>query len=112
MIGVVLTALPLPFIAVRPTLAEIPLLVGVGLSGAAAQWLLTLAFRNAKAAIITVFNYSSIVWATLFGWMIWNEWPLPTVIVGATIVIASNILMIWRESRLDRISDARFRAKL
>jgi len=87
-------------------------LVGVGLSGAAAQWLLTFAFRNAKAAIITVFNYSSIVWATLFGWMIWNEWPLPAVMLGAAIVIASNILMIWRESRLDRISDARFRAKL
>lgn len=111
-VGLFLTALPLPFIAVRPTLAEIPLLIGVGLSGAAAQWLLTLAFRNAKAAIITVFNYSSIVWATLFGWMIWNEWPLPTVMAGAAVVIASNILMIWRESRLGRISDARFRAKL
>jgi len=111
-IGVFLTALPLPFIAVRPTLAEVPLLVGIGLSGAAAQWLLSYAFRNAKVAVVTVFNYSSIVWATLFGWMIWNEWPLPTVIMGAAIVIASNILMIWRESRLGRVSDARFRAKL
>ena len=111
-IGVFLTALPLPFIAVRPTMAEVPLLIGIGLSGAAAQWLLSFAFRNAKVAIVTVFNYSSIVWATLFGWMIWNEWPLPTVITGAAIVIASNILMIWRESRLGRVSDARYRAKL
>jgi len=111
-IGVFLTALPLPFIAVRPTLAEVPLLIGVGLSGAGAQWLLSVAFRNAKAAVVTVFNYSSIVWATLFGWMIWGEWPLPTVMTGAAIVIASNILMIWRESRLGRVSDDRFRAKL
>lgn len=111
-IGVFLTALPLPFIAVKPTMAEVPLLIGVGLSGAGAQWLLSIAFRNARAAIVTVFNYSSIVWATLFGWMIWNEWPLPAVMAGGAIVIASNILMIWRESRLGRISDARFRAKL
>jgi drug/metabolite transporter (DMT)-like permease len=111
-IGVFLTALPLPFIAVRPTLDEVPLLMGVGLSGAGAQWLLSVAFRNAKAAVVTVFNYSSIVWATLFGWMIWGEWPLPTVMAGASVVIASNILMIWRESRLGRVSDARFRAKL
>jgi len=111
-IGVFLTALPLPFIAVRPTLAEVPLLIGVGLSGAGAQWLLSIAFRNAKAAIVTVFNYSSIVWATLFGWLIWGDWPLPAVMTGAAVVIASNILMIWRESRLGRISDARFRAKL
>jgi len=111
-IGVFLTALPLPFIAVRPTADEIPLLLGVGLSGAGAQWLLSVAFRNARAAIVTVFNYSSIVWATLFGWLIWGDWPLPTVMAGAAIVIASNILMIWRESRLGRISEARFRAKL
>ena len=111
-IGTFLTALMLPFVAVRPTMAEIPLLLGVGLSGAAAQWLISTAFRNARAAIVTVFNYSSIVWATLIGWMIWSEWPLPTVIAGSAVVIASNILMIWRESRLGRISDARFRAEL
>lgn len=111
-IGTFLTALPLPFIAVRPTMAEVPLLIGVGLSGTAAQWLLSVAFRNARAAIATVFNYSSIVWATLIGWMIWGEFPLPAVIAGAAIVIASNILMIWRESRLGRVSEARFRAKL
>ena len=89
----------MPFIAVTPTLAELPLLIGVGLSGAAAQWLLTVAYSNARAAVVTVFNYSSIVWATLFGWLIWNDWPLPAVIIGAVIVIASNLLIIWRESR-------------
>lgn len=111
-VGTFLTALPLPFIAVRPTLAEVPLLIGVGLSGTAAQWLLSISFRNARAAIVTVFNYSSIVWATLFGWMIWNEWPLPAVMAGGAIVIASNILIIWRESRVRKLSDARLRAKL
>jgi drug/metabolite transporter (DMT)-like permease len=111
-VGTFLTALPLPFIAVRPTLSEVPLLIGVGLSGSAAQWLLSIAFRNARAAIVTVFNYSGIVWATLFGWMIWNEWPLPAVMAGAAVVIASNLLIVWRESRLKRLSDARFTAKL
>lgn len=110
-IGIFLAALPMPFIAVKPTLAELPLLLGVGLSGTAAQWLLSIALHHARAAIVTVFNYSSIIWSTLFGWMIWNDWPMPTVITGAIIVIASNILIIWRESRLGKISDARLRAK-
>jgi drug/metabolite transporter (DMT)-like permease len=110
-IGTLVAALPLPFVAVPPTVDDIPLLFGVGLSGAAAQWLLSTAFRNAPAAIVTVFNYSGIVWAMLFGWMIWNELPMPAVLVGAAVVIASNILMIWRESRLDRISDDRINAK-
>lgn len=110
-IGALVTALPLPLVAVTPTVAELPLLLGVGLSGALAQWLLSIAFRNAPAAVVTVFNYSSIVWATLFGWMIWNEWPLQIVLIGAGVVIASNGLIIWRESRAGLITGARIRAK-
>jgi drug/metabolite transporter (DMT)-like permease len=110
-IGTLVTALPLPFVAVPPQLSEVPLLFGVGLTGAAAQFFLSTAFRNAPAAIVTVFNYSSIVWATLFGWMIWNEWPMPAVMAGAVIVIASNVLIIWRESRVQQITDAPVRAK-
>ncbi len=110
-IGTLITALPLPFVAVTPTVAEIPLLFGVGLSGALGQWLLALAFRNAPAAVVTVFNYSGIVWATLFGWMIWNELPSPQVYAGAAIVISASVLIIWRESRIRGITGDRVRAK-
>ena len=111
-VGTFVTGLVLPFVAVAPTLDELPLLFGVGLSGAAAQWLLSTAFGNAPAAIVTVFNYSRIVWATVLGWMIWQDWPLPQVFAGAAIVIASNLLVIWRESRLQRITGAAVDAKL
>jgi drug/metabolite transporter (DMT)-like permease len=110
-IGTLVTALPLPFVAVTPTMQEIPLLFGIGLSGAAAQWLLSTAFRYAPAAIVTVFNYSGIVWATFFGWLIWSDWPLPEVFAGAAVVIASNALVIWRESRARTITGDRVRAK-
>jgi hypothetical protein len=43
--------------------------------------------------------------------MIWNEWPVPTVIAGASVVIASNFLMIWRESRLERAAKSHMREK-
>ena len=110
-IGTLITALPLPFIAVTPILDEIPLLFGLGLTGAAAQWFLSVAFRNAPAAVVTVFNYTGIVWAMLFGWMIFNDWPAPLVLLGATIVIGSNVLMVWREIRLGKVTGARVRAK-
>ena len=110
-IGTLITALPLPFIAVTPALDEIPLLFGLGLTGAAAQWFLSVAFRNAPAAVVTVFNYTGIVWAMLFGWMIFNDWPAPLVLLGAAIVIGSNVLMVWREIRLGKVTGARVRAK-
>ena len=98
-VGTLVTAVAMPFVAVTPTLSEVPLLIGVGFSGAAAQWMLSLAYRHAPAAVVSVFNYTGIIWATLFGWMIWNELPLPAVLAGAAVVIASNLLIIWRESR-------------
>jgi drug/metabolite transporter (DMT)-like permease len=101
-IGTFLTGLALPFVATGPTLAEIPLFFGVGLSGAAAQWLYSIALKHTPAAVVAVLNYSSIIWAMLFGWLIWNDWPLPVVLAGAGVVIASNMLIAWRESRLRR----------
>ncbi|MDQ2696605.1 MAG: DMT family transporter, partial [Pseudomonadota bacterium] len=75
LIGTLGTSLPMPFVAspLRPELWWQYL--GLGLSGALAQFLLATAFRHAQAAVVTVFNYSGIVWATLFGWLIWNDWP-------------------------------------
>jgi len=99
-IGTFVTGLALPFVATGPTLAEIPLFFGIGLSGAAAQWLYSTALKNTPLAVVAIFNYSSIVWAMLFGWLIWNDWPLPIVLAGSIVVIASNMLIIWRENRL------------
>lgn len=112
LIGTAVAALPMPWVGRWPDIEQLPLLLGVGLSGLAAQFCLTVAFKNAQAAIVTVFNYSGIVWATLFGWLIWDEWPLPVVIAGASIVIASNVVMIWRESRVRKIRGDRLRAGL
>jgi drug/metabolite transporter (DMT)-like permease len=112
MIGTVVAALPLAFVATPPSLAEIPLLFGVGLSGALAQFLLSLAFSKAPAAVVTVFNYSGIIWATFFGWVIWADWPVTAIWIGGSVVIASNLFMIWRENRLSKLTGARVRAEL
>ncbi len=100
LIGTVVTALPLPFIFVMPTSDELPLIIGLGLSGALAQWMLTVAYSLAPVAIVAVLNYSSIIWATVLGWLVFSHWPADVVFVGAAVVILSNIFVIWRESRV------------
>jgi drug/metabolite transporter (DMT)-like permease len=101
-IGIGITGLAMPFVAVRPTAGEIPLFVAIGIVGAGAQWLLAVAFRHAPAAIVAVFNYTSLIWSTILGWLVFNDWPMPVVFVGSTIVIGANVLIIWREHRLAR----------
>lgn len=101
-VGALVSGLAMPFLGQLPSLSSIPLFLGVGLAGAAAQMLYAIALKNAPAAVVAVFNYTTIIWAMLFGWLIWNEWPVSIVLIGAGVIIASSLLIAWRESRLSR----------
>ncbi len=100
LIGTIVAGVPMIFLATMPSLETVPLLLGVGLSGVFAQFLISIAYKNAEASIVTVFNYSGIIWATIFGWMFWSDWPTSTILTGAVIVIASNVFIIWRERQI------------
>ena len=111
MIGTVLAAIPLPFVAVTPTMNEIPLLFAIGIVGALGQFLLSAAFKYAEAAIVSICNYTGIIWATIFGWAIWNDWPTTQIFIGAGIIIAANIFIIWRESIRSEVHTERAQSK-
>lgn len=99
-IGAAMTGLAMPFVATTPSWSEVPLLIGAGISGAFAQIFLSAAYKYAPMALVTIFNYTGIIWATAYGWFIWKDWPGPPVWIGAGIIIASSIFIIWRENRL------------
>lgn len=105
-IGMFVALIPMPLIFTMPTWHEVPLIIGLGLTGVLAQFLLSNAYKYAEAAVVTVFNYSGIIWATLFGWAIWNEWPTSTILTGAIVVIASNVFIVYREHKLARMKRA------
>jgi drug/metabolite transporter (DMT)-like permease len=102
LIGAGMTSVAMPFVATTPTWNEIPLLIGAGIFGACAQMLLSVAYKYAPVALVTIFNYTGIVWATGYGWFIWGDWPGPPVWIGAGIIIASSLFIIWRENRAAR----------
>jgi drug/metabolite transporter (DMT)-like permease len=102
-IGAALTGLFMPFIATVPAWREVPLLIGAGLSGAFVQMFLSIAYKYAPVALVTIFNYTGIIWATAYGWFIWGDWPARAVWVGASIIIASSLFIVWRESRLAKL---------
>jgi drug/metabolite transporter (DMT)-like permease len=102
-IGAALIGLVMPFVATVPAWDEVPLLIGAGLSGALAQILLSVAYKYAPVALVTIFNYTGIIWATAYGWFIWGDWPARPVWVGASIIIASSLFIVWRESRLAKL---------
>jgi drug/metabolite transporter (DMT)-like permease len=70
------------------------LLAAVGLLATCGQVLLTRAYSLAPAARIGPFTYSTVLFAALFGWLVWGEVPDRLSIVGAALVCAAGVLAI------------------
>lgn len=100
-----MAALSLPFVATSHDAAEWELLAGIGLFGAAGQLLLTAALRFGKVASVIVMDYSSLFWATLYGWLWFDSLPPASTWLGAPLIVAAGLIIAWREHRLSRPDD-------
>ncbi len=76
------------------------MLIGSGLVGGVAQIMITSAFRLAPASVIAPLDYVSILFAMVLGYVVFAEIPTAQMLVGSVIVIASGLLIIWRERQL------------
>ncbi|WP_424943704.1 DMT family transporter [Aliiroseovarius crassostreae] len=89
----------LPMVYVPMQLVDLGLAASVGLMSVLAQFCLIAAYRAAPAAVVAPTQYSQILWATVFGALFFAEFPDIWVGIGASIVIASGVFIVWRESR-------------
>jgi drug/metabolite transporter (DMT)-like permease len=78
------------------------LLVGIAVAGGLAQLALTGALRLAPVALVMPMDYTSLLWAVLLGSWVFGELPSPWTWVGAPIIIASGLVIVWREHHLRR----------
>lgn len=93
-------AVTLPFAWYSPTLLELGALILCGVLGGIAHIFLTESYRFAPASVVAPFDYTSMIWALLLGFWAFGEVPTPLVFVGAAIVAAAGLFVIWRERQL------------
>jgi drug/metabolite transporter (DMT)-like permease len=79
--------------------ADLPLIAGVGLTGALGQSFITVAFRSAPAATVTPFEYTALVWGVMLDVAIWSVWPSVVTLLGGAVVIGAGLYLIERERR-------------
>jgi len=87
------------FFWVTPTPLDLALFALAGFFGSIGVMCLTHAFRMAPAATIAPFEYTALLWATLLGYLVWGELPDSITLAGASIVAASGLYIIYRETR-------------
>ncbi|QUJ76062.1 DMT family transporter [Sulfitobacter albidus] len=76
------------------------LMIAAGLVGGVAQIIVTSSFRFGPAAMLAPFDYVSMIYASLIGWVVFSELPTLTILAGSALVIFGGILIIWRERQL------------
>lgn len=86
-----------PFGWVMPDARVALILAGMGISGGLGQICMTAANRYAPASVVAPLNYATLLWAAGFGIIFLGEWPHPLVALGAAVVVASGLVLIWRE---------------
>ncbi len=96
--GTIGSILLLPFGWKTPNLFDFAVFAGMGLFGVTGHFCLTQAFRYAAASLVAPFNYTGLLWATLFGYVVWHQLPGPSTALGGLIVIGSGAYIFYRET--------------
>jgi drug/metabolite transporter (DMT)-like permease len=64
---------------------------------------MTQAYLGAPASLLTPFTYLQIVWATAFGYLMFDQHPDRVSALGMAVVVASGITLAWWERRRMRL---------
>ena len=103
-VGVLVSGLLIPWFWVVPSAVDWGLLVVIGVLAAFSQITLTMAVKAAPVSITAPFLYSALILAVAADIVIWGEYPAGSTMIGAAVIIAAGLYVIYRESNLSRNS--------
>lgn len=94
----IMLTLPAALSWVAPSFIDLMIFIICGLFAGIGQLFLTSAYQNAPPSVISPFNYSSILWAVIIGFIAWGQIPALHVWVGASIVIATGVYILQQQN--------------
>lgn len=95
---VVIMAVPIYWVWQTPSLDDLALISLAALVGVSAQMCLIRAYAIAEPSVIGPMEYTGLVWAALFGYVIWGDVPGVFTLAGGLIIAASGLYIIHREA--------------
>lgn len=92
----------LPFGWVMPTLRDFGLLALLGVVALLGHLCVTRSLKLAEASVVAPYQYTFIIWALLFGWLFFGDWPTPLMLCGAGLIVAAGLALMLLERRTVR----------
>jgi len=93
----IFTFIPALFVWTWPTQRELMWLFVLAVVGTIGQLLFTQAMKSADVSLIMPFDFSKIIWASLFGFLFFAEIPSHWTYLGGGIIFASATYVAYRE---------------
>lgn len=81
-----------------PPASDLPVILVAGLCFGVGIIVLTLAYRLAEASLIAPFDYLSLIWAIVIGYLVWGDLPTGLMLSGAAIIAGSGIFILRRQA--------------
>lgn len=104
LIGTVVMGFSLRFAWRTPSLEHLGILVLLGVAAGTGQLLMTSAFRHGELGVLAPFNYTSIVWATLFGYVLWGESIGLLSLLGIILIVGSSVAVAFRRKDAEALN--------
>ena len=80
-------------------LLDLGALAFMAILASTAQLCIILAYKSGEAAVVAPMHYSQMIWAIIYGFFIFQEWPDAMTLIGSLVIIASGSYVVFRESR-------------
>lgn len=77
-----------------PNAFELALMGACGVIAAVAMSLLTQGYRMGDSNLVTVFEYTGMIWAPVWGFVIFSEVPRDTTLIGLAFILAAGIMSV------------------
>jgi drug/metabolite transporter (DMT)-like permease len=97
-----LGALMSPFGWIAPALGSLGLFAAAGFISVSALLCVNRSLKLAPASVVVPYQYSMIVWAVMFGYLVFGDVPSPATVAGAAIIIGAGLYIFLRERSLGR----------
>ena len=82
---------------IMPNFQDFILLALIGVTGGSANLFLTQSYKLSEVSLVAPLKYLALVFAIIFGYLIWNEIPTIKTLIGASLVVLASLIIFRRE---------------
>ncbi len=82
---------------IMPNFQDFILLGLIGVTGGSANLLLTQSYKLSEVSLVAPLKYLALIFAIIFGYLIWNEIPTIKTLIGASLVVLASLIIFRRE---------------